>query len=137
MNQAHRFQVEIDWQGNAQQGTLRLTHAATGRIVDVSWQDETMLWRDNQSIPVWQPLSQEALFKMGVVLPPWTLAQAFAGQYPSSMHSKDQRTWRGAWGSLDLKIKWSTKQERVQLTDIKNGRQAIIIFNQINNHHAL
>jgi len=134
MNQAHRFQLEIDWLGNHEQGSLRLTHGSTGRIIDVTWRDQTMLWRNRQQTLIFQPLSPQAMWEMGIVLPPWQLAHVFAGKYPASMHSKDQRTWQGSWDKSNLKVVWATNQKRVSIMDMQQGRQVIIIFNTV--HHA-
>jgi len=129
---AKRFQVEIDWLGQVQKGELRLTHAASGRIVDVTWEHESMLWRDNEHMG-WSPLSENELSDMGVILPPWMLAKIFLGEMPSTMITKDQRTWRGTWlynkSKLDLSIRWASDRKRVELTDLKHGKKAVVIIN--------
>jgi hypothetical protein len=129
IDQKHRFQVEIDWQAEEKQGKLRLTHALSGRVVHVTWQDEKMFWHDNAQNISWEPLSRQALLDMGVILPPWVLAKVFLGDYPSTMHSKDNRLWKGRWGSNELKIKWASEQQRVELVDFKQGKRAVVIFN--------
>ncbi|MDX8384474.1 MAG: hypothetical protein R8M45_10360, partial [Ghiorsea sp.] len=71
MNPKHRLQFEVDWQGDEQQGDLRITHAVSGRIIYVKWQDEAMLMLDAQQSLVWHALSEVELLDIGVMLPPW------------------------------------------------------------------
>ncbi len=130
MSKAQRFQTEIDWKSAAEQGALRLTHAASGRIVDVQWQHKKMLWRDNAEQTAWQQLSEEGLLQMGMILPPWTLSRIFLGQMPVTMRTTDLRSWKGSWGAFDLSVRWASEQQRVELVDIKNARRAVVIFNE-------
>ncbi|MDQ6988413.1 MAG: hypothetical protein Q9M19_00925 [Mariprofundaceae bacterium] len=133
MSQAHRFQMEVDWQGDRQQGGMRLTHAATGRIVDVSWLDGTMLWRDNREEPVWRALSQAQLLDMGMLLPPWALARILSGDYPEAMQTKGQRTWQGLWSEdVRLKIRWSQTWDRLEITDMRYGKRLVVVFAAVN-----
>ncbi|MCF6207951.1 MAG: hypothetical protein L3J61_00995 [Ghiorsea sp.] len=125
-----RFQVEVDWQGSAEKGQLRLTHGLSGRIVDVAWQGQQMRWRDHSQSQQWYDLSEKELLDMGVLLPPWTLAKVFAGDMPKAMHTKDNRTWQGVWDGVSLKVKWASRQQRVEITDMKHGRRAVVIFNE-------
>jgi hypothetical protein len=126
----HRFQVEIDWQADEKQGQLRLTHAVSGRVVNVQWQGKKMFWHDNAQMLNWQPLSQQALKDMGVILPPWMLAKIFLGKYPSTMQSKDNQVWKGTWAGNTMKIKWSNAYHRLELTDYKHGQRAVVIINE-------
>lgn len=130
MDPKHRFQVEMDWQANEEKGELRLTHALSGRVVHVIWQGEKMFWRDNEQILAWQPLSTAALREMGVILPPWTLAKVFLGDYPQTMHTKDGRLWKGRWDTVELEIRWASEQQRVVLVDFKHGKRAVVIFDE-------
>lgn len=128
MSPKHRFQMEMDWSADENKGSLRLTHGLSGRIVHVLWENEKMLWRDNGSPSYWKPLSEQSLLEMGIILPPWTLARIFLGDMPSSMKTADSRTWKGQWGEVDLRVRWTNKQQRVELTDIKHGRRAVVVF---------
>ena len=133
MATAKRFQVDIDWQGKEDNGSLRLTHASSGRIVDVIWENRSMLWRDNLNHN-WQPLTEQALSEMGVILPPWVLAKVFLGDLPNSMKTKDNFTWKGNWfyggNKLDLKIRWSSDRKRVELVDMKHAKKAVVIIDE-------
>ncbi len=124
----HRFQVEIDWQANQEKGQLRLTHALSGRVVFVQWQNHKMVWHDNSQQLSWQPLSEQALKDMGIILPPWRLAKVFLGQMPSSMQSKDKQVWKGTWSGIPMQIKWSNSYKRLELLDYKHGQRAVVII---------
>jgi len=128
-----RFQVDIDWQGDEQKGALRLTHASSGRIVDVLWEHETMFWRDNKHVG-WRPLTEKELEEKGVLLPPWVLARIFMNDMPSSMETKDKLAWKGSWiykeTTLDLSIRWASDRKRVELKDLKHGKKLVVIINE-------
>ena len=130
MDTKQRFQVELDWMANEKQGNLRITHALSGRVVFVQWKNKVMFWRDNDATVVWTPLSDQALKDMGVILPPWILAHIFLGKYPDSMQSKDEKMWKGTWGDAHLQIKWSNAYKRVEITDYKRGKRAIVIMHE-------
>lgn len=125
-----RFQVDVDWQGRPEQGSLRLTHGLSGKIVDVTWQGEHMRWRDSSQSKQWYDLSEKGLLDMGVLLPPWTLAKVFMGDMPLSMKAKGKGVWQGDWGGAFLKVKWIDGQRRVEITDMKHGRRAVVIFHE-------
>lgn len=129
MTQTKRVQAELDWQGDASKGVLRITHGASGRIIDVKWQDQKMIWRDSSESPLWGELSQEGLYKLGIILMPWDLARVFRGDLPPSMLTKDQRTWKGHWDSSELQIRWSSEQKKVDLMDMKKGQRIVVFFN--------
>jgi len=126
----HRFQVEIDWQADDKHGQLRLTHALSGRVVNVEWQGKRMFWHDNAEVLNWQPLSEQALKDMGVIFPPWILAKIFLGQYPDTMQSKGKQMWQGTWSGHQLQIKWSNEYQRLELIDFKRGQKAVVIIHE-------
>lgn len=128
MDISHRFQLELDWNGDEKQGELKLTHGLSGRIVNVQWLGQNILWHDNESALAWQPLSAEALSDMGVILPPWALARIFLADLPVSMHSKDGSTWQGLMDGQALKIVWGDQQQRVSISDTRKGRKVVVIF---------
>jgi len=123
-----RFQLELDWMASEERGHLRLTHALSGRVMFVQWKGQKMFWRDNHQALNWQPLTTKELTDMGVILPPWTLAKVFLGQYPASMKTKNDLLWKGKWDDSQLQIKWSKSYKRVELTDFKAGRKAVVII---------
>jgi len=127
---SHRYQLELDWLANEERGHLRLTHALSGRVMFVQWKGQEMFWRDNAQQLNWQTLTLQQLTDMGVILPPWTLAKVFLGQYPSTMRTKDDLIWKGTWNDSKLQIKWSKSYQRVELTDFQNGRKATVIIHE-------
>ncbi len=127
-DQKHRFQLELDWLANEDKGMLRLTHALSGHVVFVRWQGEDMYWRDNAKVLNWQGMSVSQLHEMGVLLPPWTLAKIFLGQYPRTMYSRDKLLWRGEWDGYPLQVKWVEGYKRVEIVDFKRGRKAVVLI---------
>ena len=85
----------VNWQAHDRhQGWLRLTHAATGRVVELKWQHEQMLVRDD-SHPDWQEISREQLAEEGIVIPPEELATILLGTMPSHFRRKNGAIWEG------------------------------------------
>jgi hypothetical protein len=125
-----KFQVEIDWEATENKGELRLTHGLSGRIVEVIWQNEAMLWRDTSVQEAWQTLQEQDLAEMGILLPPWDLAKVFTGDMPASMKQVKPLYWQGQWDEADLKVKWSETQQRLELMDLKRGQKAVVIFDE-------
>jgi len=130
LSQKHRFQLDMDWAGNATQGKVRLTHGLSGRIVDVRWLNQTMTWRDNQQVLSWQTLTEDDLLEMGVIFPPWVMAKIFMGDLPDTMHTKNQRTWKGQIAKHELQIVWADTQQKVELVDLKRGKKAVVMFDE-------
>jgi len=83
---AHRWQVLIHWQANLKSGNARLTHAATGRIIELQWQGKQIQIRDNQtpSTP-WKSIKADTLMQYGIVLPPQSIAMILHYQIPPSL----------------------------------------------------
>jgi hypothetical protein len=125
-----RFQVDVDWQGTSEKGKLRLTHGLSGRVVDVVWLGHSMRWRDSSQTQQWRDLPEKGLLDMGVLLPPWTLAKVFVRNMPRSMKAKGNNVWQGVWDAVPLKIKWLGGQRRVEISDMKHGRRAVVIFHE-------
>jgi len=131
MNPAHRWQFEVDWQGDEAQGDLRITHGLSGRVVYVKWVQQSMTMLDSSQSALWRPLSQASLLEMGVMLPPWTLARVFLGDLPSTMHSQDKHTWQGSWGEAKLRLRWSNSFHKLELLEMKHGRRLVLLFDEV------
>jgi len=126
----HRFQVLIQWQADLHQGHARLTHAASGRVVELRWQGEVLSMRDNQHKDIaWQRVSVEQLQDLGIVLAPWVLAKVLHQQIPKALHSKDGETWRGKLDHSVIQLRWQNDYHRLTMTDITHGRKAVLRIN--------
>jgi len=124
-----RWQVTVQWNGTPDEGTVRLIHAATQRIVELRWQSELMQLRDNQQMPQkWQNISREQLASHGIILPPQQLAEILAGQMPSALIEKNRGEWEGRIHGSFVKVKWLASNHRLEIMDISNGRQATLII---------
>ncbi|MBL4775192.1 MAG: hypothetical protein JKY87_03965 [Mariprofundus sp.] len=125
-----RWQVEIDWQAQqAETGTLRLSHALSGTVVDFRWQDSWMQIRDNQ-FPHWRNIQQQELAQHGLVIPPSQLASILLGHIPAHFIQKKHDTLESrASGSL-IRLRWQSSAQKLTITDLKHGRTAKLIISE-------
>ncbi|MDQ6968016.1 MAG: hypothetical protein Q9M14_04965 [Mariprofundaceae bacterium] len=127
LESAHRWQVLIHWQATLESGKARLTHAATGRIIELQWQGEHIQIRDNQtSITAWQPIKADTLMQYGMVLPPQTIAAILHYQIPPSLKAKGNDTWQGLLHNNTIRLRWQNHRHKLTMTDITHGRTAIL-----------
>ncbi len=124
-----RWQVLVDWDGTPEKGVVRLTHAASNRIVKVAWNGETMQILDNADRSHhWKVVNKQMLFDQGIILPPTQLARILSGYMPEGMTEKRVGEWEGRLDDSFLRIKWIENQQRLTLTDMTHGRTAILII---------
>jgi len=124
-----RWQVLVNWDGTPDKGIVRLTHAASNRIVQVVWDHEAMQIRDNTDRSrQWRSVNKQALSENGIILPPQQLARILSGDMPDGLIEKRHGEWEGRVDASFLRIKWFDKQQRLELTDMTNGRTAILII---------
>ena len=128
MQPSKRWQVAIDWQARtAETGTIRLSHALSGTVVDFRWTDTSMQVRDN-TLPYWRYIQQQELTKHGLVIPPSQLASILLGHIPKHFIAKKPGTWESrASGSL-IRLRWQARLKKLTLTDLKHGRIAKLII---------
>ncbi len=126
---ARRWQVMFDWHATSpNQGHMRLTHAFTHRIVELRWEKANLWLRDNQAnVPDWRPIGVDELARHGISLLPHELAGFFSGHIPAGFSQTRHGQWLGKRNGNRIRVEW--KGHRLNITDIKNGRQAIFIIN--------
>ncbi|HXH71919.1 MAG TPA: hypothetical protein VNI58_03790 [Mariprofundaceae bacterium] len=125
---ARRWQVGIDWQAEAPEaGKLRLTHAASGMVVELAWDHGEMRIRDSQH-PEFRPVALTELQQHGIVVAPWTLAAILLGDMPATFHPTRPGEWEGHQGGALIRIVWDAGQRRLTLTDITHGRRATLLI---------
>ncbi|MDQ6995316.1 MAG: hypothetical protein Q9M18_06945 [Mariprofundaceae bacterium] len=126
----HRFQVLIGWHADLHQGYARLTHAASGRVMELHWQGEHLRMRDNQvSTSQWRTVDEKQWQEMGIVLPPWSLAKILHHQMPQSLHSNDGKLWKGKINGSVIQVQWKQNNHLLTIMDITHGRKAILRMN--------
>jgi len=127
---SRRWQVVINWRAaTPEHGWLRLTHAASGRIIEMEWKGEAMRLRDNQATsPDWRPVSTDELAAHGIMLTPQTLTAILLGAMPPGFTSRGQHTWEGRHGDSVMRLQWSAQGKRLTITDINHGRKAMLII---------
>ncbi len=127
LESAHRWQVLIHWQADLKSGNTRLTHAATGRIIELQWQGEKIYIRDNQATTTtWKSIQADTLMQYGIVLPPQTIAAILHYQIPPSLKAKGNNIWQGKLHDKTIRIRWQDHCHKLTMTDITQGRIAIL-----------
>lgn len=126
---ARRWQVMVDWNGTPEQGALRLTHAASNRIIRIRWHHDGIQMLDNQDrTQNWRSISVSELYSHGVILPPQQLSRILMGDIPGALIQKSSGDWEGRLNGTFIRIRWSAGKQRLELTDITHGRKAILII---------
>lgn len=130
IEQAKRWQVEVDWRAaTPADGWLRLTHAASGRVLVLTWHGGAMHLSDNQD-PAHpdRPVSEAALAAHGIVIPPQQLAAILLGQMPPEFRPAGPNRWQGISHGRPVRIDWNAGARRLTLTDMKRGSRAILLI---------
>jgi hypothetical protein len=123
-----RWQVLLKWQAEtAEQGRVRLTHAATNMVVELQWQHEQIQARDNKH-PDWQIIGQQKLAELGIVVPPQQLASILLGNMPAHFKRKNDNTWESRQTGDLIRLHWQASRQKLSMTDIKHGRQATLFI---------
>jgi len=124
---SHRWQVLIHWQATLESGKARLTHAATGRIIELQWHGKYIQIRNNQADKaLWKNIKEDALMHYGIVLPPQTIAAILHHHIPPSLKLKQKNTWQGPLHGSMIRLRWQTNYHKLTMTDITHGRTAIL-----------
>ena len=127
-----RWQVLLKWRADTpERGWLRITHAATATVVELGWQGDRMVVRDNQQ-PDWRRITQSELSSQGIVIPPRQLAAVLLGQMPPEFHFTGKRTGQQTWESREhgqrIILRWQPESRRLTMTDMKQGRKASLMI---------
>jgi len=129
MEPTRRWQASIHWQANLHEGYTRLTHAASGYIIEIQWLEEAIQMRSNQN-SLWQPISTDKLIDLGIILPPQVLASIFHNQIPSAFQPQGKQTWQGKFNGSLVRFMWKNDMQQINMTDLTHGRTAILKINR-------
>jgi len=123
-----RWQAMLDWHAEAPgKGRIRITHAATSRVVELRWQGRQIWLRDNRApSPAWRRIGPEKLAKHGIPLQPLDLAAFLLGDVPKGFTQIGPRRWRGDRGDSHLHVQW--QGQRLTIDDAAHGRKAVLII---------
>jgi len=132
MEPARRWQVSLMWRAiRPEQGWLRITHAATGTVVELRWDEYGMTIHDNKH-PLWRNIGMNELSAQGIVIPPQQLAAILLGKMPAQFKFTGKRTGQQSWKSQQsgqiIKLRWQPEVRKLSITDMKHGRQAILVI---------
>ncbi len=122
------WQAMLDWQASTPEaGRLRITHAASGTIVELQWQGSMMQLRDNRH-PEWRPVKMEALAARGILLAPRELAALLLGHPPASFAPQGADAWMLRRDGARIRIRWNARRARLEMADLSHGRRAVLII---------
>jgi len=125
---ARRWQVMLDWQADTpSSGQARLTHAASGLVVELRWLRNDIHLRDSNS-PQWRKVSTEQLAEHGIVVSPYVLSQFLAGRIPPGFRKTGPNAWESKRGGDLVRVGWNAEIQRLELSDIRHGRRATLII---------
>ncbi len=129
---ARRWQVLVDWRNNGKdRGWLRLTHALTGRIVELRWQERHLWLRDNQAAGTdWREINLNYLASYGIPLFPTDVARFLRGSAPDDFTRTGENMWAGKRLNSLIRVRWNQLRRILKITDIRNGKIAILIINE-------
>lgn len=131
MQPTRRWQVQIQWQGTANRGQVRLTHAASGRILYLRWQGKKMFSMDNQAatgLSGYHPIQQTELYERGLIIPPQQLANILHGRIPSALKPNGDNQWQGKLNGSLIRIQWLADKQKLTLEDITHGNTALLLI---------
>ena len=124
-----RWQAVIHWDGQPDRGQVRLIHAASNRIVLVSWEGEQIRMTDNQNpVDGWKHIDNSQLQSVGIILPPQQLAMILNGRVPHYLKEQKPNLWRGKIDGTLVLLKWIEARKRLEITDMAHGRKAILMI---------
>jgi len=132
MEPAHRWQVLVNWHSNGKDGGwLRLTHALTGRIVELRWQQKRLWLRDNRAADTtWREIDLDLLASYGIPLFPMDVTRFLRGTAPDDFTRTGESMWTGKRLNSLIRVKWNPRGRVLRISDIKNGKIAILIINE-------
>jgi len=123
-----RWQVMLQWHADSpDRGDVRLTHAATGTVIELRWLDDQMQLRSTQS-RMWEPIEAVQLGSQGIVIPPQQLASILLGQMPGHFINKQEGLWESRASGNPIRLQWTPSLHKLTMTDIKHGRRATMLI---------
>lgn len=122
----NRWQAMLDWHASeSERGWMRITHAATSRVVELRWQGAAVWQRDNQApSPAWRHLKPGELAEHGIPLQPRELAAFLLGKRPRDFTATGEGHWKGKRGKSRIQVQW--RGNRLSIDDLTLGRKAVL-----------
>jgi len=131
MQPTRRWQVQIDWKApTPSEGWLRLTHAASGRIIELTWHGSDLRLNDNRDpLHPDRIVSEGMLADYGIVLPPRVLAAILLDRMPPQFHPDGPDRWQAHSHGDVIRVDWNAAARRLTLTDLAHGNRAMLLIN--------
>lgn len=130
IQKAKRWQVMVNWKANSpEQGWLRLHHAASSRIIEIKWHNNTLQTRDNHdNLPLWKKTKAAYLQQQGINISPQDLATFLLGDIPKGFTQKTNNEWRGHRGKSLIRVVWNPNSKRFMIMDMYKGSKIVLII---------
>ncbi|MDQ6961988.1 MAG: hypothetical protein Q9M28_05600 [Mariprofundaceae bacterium] len=130
IQKAKRWQVMVNWKAqNNEAGWLRLHHAASSRIIEIKWHDNSLQTRDNHDpSPVWKNAEQAYLKQQGINISPSDLATFLLGHVPEGFSEKSKNEWRGHRGKSLLRVVWNPNSKKLIIMDMYQGSKIVLLI---------
>lgn len=124
-----RWQVMVNWSGDANEGQARFTHAASNRVLLVHWLGGTTEMLDNQDPEhVWKPISSSELAKQGMIIAPSILASILHNNIPSSFKYIGKGRWQGSASMKGIAMFWRSEAEILKISNLSRGREITLMI---------
>jgi len=129
---SRRWQVLVDWRSQDEdRGWLRLTHALSGRIVELRWQQEKMWLRNNWSTAgKWREITLNQLASYGIPIFPGDVARFLKGGAPDDFARRSENLWVGKRLHNTVRVTWNRDKHILKIADIRNGRIATLMIDE-------
>ncbi len=130
MEPNHIWQAMLYWQAKQpDEGEIRIVHAMSGRIVELTWQHDRMWLRDNQARnPKWRRISKKELVSRGLLISPRELSEFLSGRVPSGFQPKGSDRWIVRRSNRHVRVEWNAQKKRLVFSDIQHGRKATLVI---------
>ena len=127
MEPTRRWQVMLDWRAEGDAGRARLVHAASNSVLELRWQRDDIMLRDNRT-PTWRRIRQSELARHGIVISPYALSRFLAGRQPPGFTRKQENVWESRRKDALIRVVWKPAARRLSISDIRHGRRATLLI---------
>jgi len=130
IQKAKRWQVMLNWRSSQPQtGWLRLHHAASSRIIEVTWKNKSIQTRDNNDHPpIWKQSGYRYLQKQGINILPEDLTTFLLGNIPKGFTKKGLNEWRGYRGKSLIRVVWNPNRKSFMIMDMYKGSKIVLFI---------
>ncbi len=123
-----RWQALIEWHADhPKSGDIRLTHAASGLVMQFRWLGAQMVIRDNHN-PRWRNVEPNQLTDLGFVLTPAEMAAILLNHMPERFQPTGDGRWESRRHGELIRLQWLANAHKLTISNIRRGQLAILII---------